>query len=109
MHVPHGTGVDVQVELEDGSRRHVRAVDHWVDPREVDGVVTGRATVELPGDLPPGWHLLHADVDGGGRATATLIVSPAATAAARGARARPRVGRDDAALPGALDRLVGRR
>ena len=76
VHVPHGTGVEVHVELEDGGRRHVRAVDNWVDPREVDGVLTGRATVELPGDLPPGWHLLHADVDGGDRATATLIVSP---------------------------------
>ena len=76
VHVPHGTGVDVHVELEDGGRRHVRAVDNWVDPREVDGALIGRATVELPGDLPPGWHLLHAELDGGGRATATLIVSP---------------------------------
>ncbi len=76
VHVPHGTDVDVHIELEDGSRRHVRAVDNWVDPREVNGALIGRATVELPGDLPPGWHLLHAELDGGGHATATLIVSP---------------------------------
>ena len=76
VHVPHGAGVEVYVELEDGGRRDVRAVDNWVDPREVDGVLRGRATVELPGDLPPGWHLLHAEVEGGDRATSTLIVSP---------------------------------
>ena len=44
----------------------------------MDGSQVGTdATVELPGDLPPGWHLLHADPEEGPRATATLLVSPA--------------------------------
>ncbi|MEO5851682.1 MAG: 4-alpha-glucanotransferase [Nocardioides sp.] len=76
VHVPDGVPVAVTVELEDGSSRTVRQVDQYVEPREVDGRVVGRATVELPGDLPPGWHLLHAHVADGTRATATLIVSP---------------------------------
>ncbi len=76
VHVPHGSTVDVHVELEDGSRRDVRAVDNWVDPKEVDGALVGRATVELSADLPVGWHLLHADLEDGSRTTATCIVTP---------------------------------
>ncbi len=57
VHVPHGTGVDVHVELEDGGRRHVRAVDNWVDPREVDGVLDrsrhGRAARRPAAGLAP--------------------------------------------------------
>jgi len=76
VHVPDGAGVEVWVELEDGSSRSVREVDQWTAPQEVDGRLVGRATVELPGDLPSGWHRLHAEVGDGTSATATLIVSP---------------------------------
>lgn len=76
VHVPHGSTVSLTVELEDGSFRKADQVDHWVDPREVDGVLTGEATFALPGDLPPGWHFLHADTADGRRHTATLIISP---------------------------------
>jgi 4-alpha-glucanotransferase len=75
-HVPHGTGVRLTVELEDGGSRPVRQVDHLVEPRMIDGVLTGEATFELDGDLPLGWHCLHADVDDGTRATVALIVTP---------------------------------
>ncbi len=75
VHVPHGATVTVTLELEDGTLREVSQVDHWVEPREVEGVLTGEATFAIPDDLPPGWHLLHADTDGR-RHTATLIVSP---------------------------------
>jgi 4-alpha-glucanotransferase len=76
VHVPHGTGVKLTVETEDGASRPVRQVDHLVEPRMVDGVLTGEATFELDGDLPLGWHLLHADVEAGTRTTSTLIVTP---------------------------------
>lgn len=62
VHVPHGADVSVEIELEDGSRRLAYQVDHWVEPREVDGHLIGEATFELPGDLPLGWHRLHARV-----------------------------------------------
>ncbi|TQJ48937.1 4-alpha-glucanotransferase [Phycicoccus sp. SLBN-51] len=98
VHVPHGSSVRVEVELEDGTTRVVPQVDHWVEPREVDGVLVGEATFELPGDLPLGWHRLHAhigaavvdratetadagSVAGSGHvATATLVVTPATLA-----------------------------
>ncbi len=85
VHVPHGTAVHVDIELEGGGTRPARAVDHWVEPREVDGVLIGEATVELPGDLPCGWHELVAHVATGLPAApdqreqvarATLIVTP---------------------------------
>ena len=58
VHVPHGAGVTLHVELEGGGRRRVRQLDHWVEPREVDGELVGEATFELDADLPLGWHRL---------------------------------------------------
>lgn len=100
VHVPHGSPVRVEVELEDGGTRVVAQVDHWVEPRLVDGALVGEATFELPGDLPLGWHVLRAHVgepataptaapgaEPGGAppadqrtATATLVVTPATLA-----------------------------
>ncbi|HYN28976.1 MAG TPA: 4-alpha-glucanotransferase [Dermatophilaceae bacterium] len=80
VHVPHGTGVTLTVELEDGSTREARQVDRWVPPRPVGGPLVGEATFELPGDLPTGWHTLHAATDvpapDPATTTATLVVTP---------------------------------
>jgi 4-alpha-glucanotransferase len=76
VHLPHGEQAEVWVELEDGGRRDVRQVDHWVPPRVIDGREVGEATYELPGDLPLGWHTLVAS-QGGTAATAPLVVTPA--------------------------------
>ncbi len=97
VHVPHGDPVSVWLELEDwGGRRTLRQLDVWVDPRVVDGRLTGEATFELPADLPLGWHTIYAEVPGeagAGRqpATGTLVVVPERidlpeTLASRGAR-----------------------
>ncbi|MEO3937987.1 4-alpha-glucanotransferase [Dermatophilaceae bacterium Soc4.6] len=81
VHVPHGTGVELVVELEQGGTHSVRQVDHLVEPREVDGVLVGEATFELPGDLPTGWHRLVARGDAQpqvpGSDVAVLVVTPA--------------------------------
>ena len=80
VHVPHGAGVRVEVELENGGTRPVRQVGRWVEPRRIDGAEVGEATFELPGDLPLGWHVLRAHVEGGSpddpTATAALVVTP---------------------------------
>lgn len=79
-HVAAGTGVTLEVVLEDGSRRDVAQVDRWVDPREVDGRSLGEATFELPGDLPLGWHRLvattEADPVDPATTEAVLVVTP---------------------------------
>ncbi|MFW5472280.1 4-alpha-glucanotransferase [Knoellia sp. CPCC 206450] len=79
-HVPHGSGVRLTVELEDGTTRDVPQVERWVHPRVVDGREVGEATFELPGDLPTGWHRLVAHLDAPavteGTDTATLVVTP---------------------------------
>ena len=76
IHVPHGDPVSVHVVLEDGSLRHdLAAVDVWVEPREVDGNLVGRATVALPKDLPMGWHTVHAR-SGDRTASSVLVVTP---------------------------------
>ncbi len=77
VHVPHGDPVEVWLELEgDGGRREVARPDHWVDPVEVDGRLVGEATVELPGDLPLGWHTLCAR-SGAREARSAVVVTPA--------------------------------
>lgn len=76
VHVPHGAVVRLEIDLEDGSRREARQVDHYVPPRQVDGRELGEATFELPGDLPLGWHTLQAWVGDDLRQTATLVVTP---------------------------------
>ena len=75
VHVAHGDPVEVWVELEDGSARRCDQVDHWVEPRDVDGSMIGEATFATPTDLPLGYHTMHA-TSGGRRAETALIVTP---------------------------------
>lgn len=76
VHVPHGTTVHCTVETEDGDTWNASAVDRWIDPREIDGVLVGEATIEVPNNTPLGWHTLTARLEDGSTHTATLIVTP---------------------------------
>lgn len=78
VHVRDGDDVETWLELDPeagGGRRDVPQVDHYVPPRTVDGRVVGRATVEVPADLPLGWHTLVAQ-SGGTTSRATVVVTP---------------------------------
>ncbi|UFU05308.1 4-alpha-glucanotransferase [Ruania halotolerans] len=82
VHVPDGAAVRVWLELDGGGSRPLVQLDTWVEPRDVDGSRIGRATFELPDDLPLGWHEIVAEVGGtgpapGGPARAPLAVTPA--------------------------------
>jgi 4-alpha-glucanotransferase len=77
LHLPHGAAAQVWLVLEDGSRREVSQVDDYIDPRMIDGRLTGRATFEVPADLPLGWHTINARL-GQDSFSAPLVVSPAA-------------------------------
>jgi 4-alpha-glucanotransferase len=81
VHLPHGDSAHLWVELEDGtSRGGVDQVDRWVEPVEVDGRLIGEATFAMPGDLPTGWHTLHAELRGADGSTThadtVLVVTP---------------------------------
>ncbi|CAM5792623.1 4-alpha-glucanotransferase [Cellulomonas persica] len=63
VHVTHGDPVHVWLELDvesGGGRRDLTQADVYVEPRTVDGRLVGRATFVVPGDLPLGWHSIHA-------------------------------------------------
>ncbi|MBY6706351.1 4-alpha-glucanotransferase [Rhodococcus sp. BP-241] len=92
VHVPHGTSVTVTVELEDGGTREAAQQDVWVDPREIDGALVGRATFAVPVDLPLGWHTLRAEGDDGLEASCTLVVTPARLSTAEALSDRQRWG-----------------
>ena len=76
MHVVDGDPARLEVELEDGTWRRLDQVDHWVEPRDVDGTRVGEATFAVPTDLPLGYHRLHASSDDA-KVSGTLIVTPA--------------------------------
>jgi 4-alpha-glucanotransferase len=76
VHVPHGSAVDVWVELEGGSaRRGLAQVDHPVEPRSVEGRLVGEASFAVPAGLPLGYHRLCAR-SGGEESSCRLIVTP---------------------------------
>ena len=75
VHLPDGATPQVWVLLEDGTRREVLQVDHYVEPRTIDGQRTGEATFEMPADLPLGWHTINARI-GIDTYSTPLVVSP---------------------------------
>lgn len=79
VHVDDGAPADGWLELdpeEGGGRRDLAHLDVYVPPRTVDGRLVGRATLELPADLPLGWHTLVAQ-SGTAVARCTVVVTPA--------------------------------
>lgn len=77
VHVTHGDPVGLWLRLEDGSvRTGLRQLENNRPPYDLDGRLVGEATFELPADLPPGYHRLHAQTSGTDSST-LLIVSPA--------------------------------
>ena len=76
--MPHGSTVEVWVDLEDGGqRRDIPQQEKWVEPEWVDGVQIGEATFQLPGDLPIGYHRLCARIGSSPEVfTGTVIVTP---------------------------------
>ncbi len=85
VHVTDGASVHVWLELdgaEPAARRHavrprrdLQQSDVYVEPREVDGRLVGRATFTVPADVPLGWHTLYALAEGNESST-TLVVTP---------------------------------
>ncbi|SNS79853.1 4-alpha-glucanotransferase [Rhodococcoides kyotonense] len=65
VHVPHGDPLSVHLVTESGVRLDLEQLDVWIDPREVDGTLVGRATFEIPAHAPIGWHTLTASSDHG--------------------------------------------
>ncbi|MCR5979628.1 4-alpha-glucanotransferase [Gordonia jinghuaiqii] len=77
VHVPHGNLVKVWIVTEDGDDVAAPQLDVWVEPRNIDGALVGRATFAVPADLAPGYHHIKAlDLDRSAAATAPLIVTP---------------------------------
>ncbi|MDO5495022.1 MAG: 4-alpha-glucanotransferase [bacterium] len=76
VNLPDGASVTLRLELEDGDSWPLSQKDVWVQPREVDGQLTGRATFEIPSHVPLGWHTLVAEVEGREPVSAPIAVTP---------------------------------
>ena len=76
VHVPDGWDVDIWVELETGEHRGgVEQRENWNPPRTVGHELVGEASFAVPGDLPLGYHWVHAQ-SGDRLARMSLIVTP---------------------------------
>jgi 4-alpha-glucanotransferase len=76
VHVPHGDPAETWIELETGgSRGPLRHLENWLPPQEIGGGLVGEASFEVPGDLPLGYHTLHARSNDR-HATMPLIITP---------------------------------
>jgi len=77
VHLRHGEGVSVWIDLESGSvRSDLQQWENWSPPRRLDDRLVGQATFAIPGDLPLGYHTLRA-ISAGDEASTALIVTPA--------------------------------
>lgn len=76
VHGPEGEPVESWIELETGeSLRNLRRTGQATSPSDLPGAPVHETTIELPGDLPLGYHRIVAAVGGVEEAT-TLIVTP---------------------------------
>lgn len=60
VHVADKHDVTLGIELEDGSHRELAIPDQEPQQRDVDGGAVWRLVVEVPQDLPLGWHAIVA-------------------------------------------------
>lgn len=74
-HVVHGHPAQIRLRLETGEVRYLGQRPHLVAPREIDGVLIGEASFQIPADLPTGYHRLEL-VSDDRQADSTLIVTP---------------------------------
>lgn len=78
IHVNDGQQIKAWYQLEDGTTGELPQLDRPVPPREVGGVLRGRATFQIPGTLPLGYHRVFAQVDNSSEVSSPLIVVPGA-------------------------------
>lgn len=75
VHVVHGHPAQIRLRLETGEVRYLGQRQHLVEPRQIDGVLIGEASFQIPADLPTGYHRLELLSDDR-QADSTLIVTP---------------------------------
>ena len=75
VHLPARAQASVLIVCEDGSRRNLEWPAAPSETLDIDGTVTGRTLVQLPRDLPLGWHRLEVHA-GGRRAETVLVITP---------------------------------
>ena len=75
-HVSVVEGLSARVVTEAGAPVPVAVTRPLGEPRRVDGVDLVRCHVEVPADLPLGWHRLELDSATGHHAEATLVCAP---------------------------------
>ncbi|WP_182354235.1 4-alpha-glucanotransferase [Flaviflexus huanghaiensis] len=76
VHVPSGEHVTLVVLLEEGGEWPLGQTEDWAPDREIDGQPTGQASFRLPGDIPLGYHMLHAVLEDGLEAGCPFIMTP---------------------------------
>ncbi|WP_062208558.1 4-alpha-glucanotransferase [Demequina oxidasica] len=75
IHVSHGDPAAATLHLENGELRELEQLDRVVEPHMIGANAVGRATFEVPADLPLGWHRVEASTTGR-RGRGYVVVTP---------------------------------
>lgn len=76
VHVPAGLPFDAELVLEDGTRRPLQAREGERPTRDLGGTTVVRVQLDVPADLPLGWHRVEVRADGDSRRM-PLVITPA--------------------------------
>jgi 4-alpha-glucanotransferase len=76
VHAPHGSSVEVWLDLEDGGRHDLAPQKGRGGSRQIAEVDVREHVFPLPSDLPLGWHALRARFEGAD-VERPLVVTPA--------------------------------
>ncbi|MGB3827350.1 MAG: 4-alpha-glucanotransferase [Ornithinimicrobium sp.] len=78
VHAADRETVSVTVHTEEGDTRSLRILDEERPTRQIDSTLTVRHTVDVPDNLPLGWHQLDVSCTGGHprSASCVLVVYP---------------------------------
>lgn len=75
IHVRDGDPAGATLQLEDGEIRELQQLDRYVEPHLLGAALVGRATFEVPADLPLGWHRVEASTNGR-RGRGYVVITP---------------------------------
>lgn len=76
VHLPDGSGVTMEVLLEDGGSFEIPQADIYTPPQEIGGKLIGQATFVMPSDLPLGYHTIRVRIVPPGKIEGEISESP---------------------------------
>lgn len=76
VHLPDGSGVTMEILLENGGSFEIFQADIYTRPQEIEGKVIGQATFVLPTNVPLGYHTIRVRIVPPGKIEGEISEAP---------------------------------